>query len=301
MKLATKIGDFYAYTNDALKCIDYAYECGFKYLDFSFFTPAIEEMGLLEDNYKEYLDKIIKKCNDLNVKFVQAHAPMGKPITKNEDYNGYMKALYRSIECSAYLGIENLVVHSGHQRGILKEENFIKNKEFFLPVLDFAQNLGVKILTENLNLMKCPNEWYWTETVEDVKELVEYINHPNLYVCYDIGHANMQPVPQHEQLKVLGELIKAIHVQDNNAGADYHLPPLVGTTNYDSVMKGLIDIGFNGYFTLEASNIFMNKDFKTPFEENRLALLPIEFRLKGEKLMYEVAKYILQTYNCFEE
>ena len=301
MKIATTTGDFYSYTQDINKCIDYLFECGFKYLDFCFTDNILKVNGLCGDDYKQNLDKIIEKCNALGVKFVQSHAPMGAPIIKDENHEHYMFILKRSIECASYLGIENIVVHSGHQQNVLKEESFKKNKEFYLSILDFAEELGVKILTENFNKMAYPDTWFWTDNVYDVIELVEYINHPNLAVCYDIGHANMQKTPQHEQIIHLGKYLKAVHVQDNNGYLDYHVAPFFGTTNFDSVMHGLKEIGFNGYFTLEASNFYTGDYFKTKFGENKLYTLPIEFKIKGQKLLYELTKHILVTYDCFSE
>lgn len=301
MKIATTIGDFSAYSKDAIKCIEWANECGFKYLDFSFDVGYLKNTPLLTDDYIKYLDRIKNKCNELGVKFIQAHAPMGAPITKDGNYEDYMFMLRRSIECCAYLGIENIVVHSGHENGVLKEENFRKNKDFYLSFLDFAQNLGVKILTENFNKMAYPDTWYWTDNVYDLKELVEYINHPNLAVCYDIGHANMQKTPQHEQIKHLGKYLKALHVQDNNGEIDYHFAPFFGTANYDSVISGLKEIGFNGYFTLEADCFFMRKEFRTEFGENKLFSVPLEIKLDAEKMLYKIAKHILESYGLFDE
>ena len=301
MKIATTIGDFASYSNDVIKCIEWVSESGFKYLDFSFNASYLKKSSLLKDDYKDYLDIIIKRCKELGVKFVQAHAPMGAPITKDGNYEDYMFMLRRSIECCAYLGIENIVVHSGHENGVLKEEYFRKNKDFYLSFLDFAQNLGVKILTENFNKMAYPDTWYWTDNVYDLKELVEYINHPNLAVCYDIGHANMQTMSQHEQIKYLGNYLKALHVQDNNGEIDYHIAPFFGTTNYDSVMSGLKEIGFNGYFTLEADCFFMRKEFRTEFGENKLFSVPLEIKLDAEKMLYKIAKHILESYGLFDE
>lgn len=301
MKIATTIGDFSAYSKDAIKCIEWANECGFKYLDFSFDVGYLKNTPLLTDDYIKYLDKIKNKCNELGVKFIQAHAPMGAPITKDEKYENYMFMLRRSIECCAYLGIDNIVVHTGHQAGIFKEESFRLNKEFYLSFLDYAQDLGVKILTENFNKCENPSSYYYIDNVYELKQLIDYINHPNLYVCFDIGHGNMQETSLYEQIKYLGGLIKALHVQDNEKTKDLHTAPFFGTANYDEVMCALKEIGYNGYFTLEADCFFMRKEFRTEFGENKLFSVPLEIKLDAEKMLYKIAKHILVSYDLFEE
>ncbi len=302
MKIATTIEDFYDYSKDPIKCIEWASKCGFKYIDYSFyFLENIIGTPLETDNYKEYLDVIISKCNELGVKFVQAHAPSCPYNAEGETLENYFKVLRRVIECCSYLKIENLVVHSLLKRGISKEETFRLNKEFYLSFLDYAESLGVKILTENFNKCVDPNSFYYIDNSCDLVEFVEYVNHPNLFVCYDIGHANMQETPQDEQIKTLGKHIKALHVQDNNKLVDYHVAPFFGTTNYDSVMDGLKEIGYNGYFTLEANCFFMRKEFRTRYGENKLFTVPLEIKLEAEKLLYSIAKHILISYNAFEE
>ena len=302
MKIATTTGDFCKYTYDIFKIMEYQKECGFKYLDISFGEAYLVNSPLLTDDYKQYLDKVKDFANKLGIKFVQSHAPMGKPITKDEKHDRYMFMLRRSIECCAYLGIDKIVVHSGHEMGVLKKENFEKNKEFYLSILDFAQNLGVKILTENFNKMTLPDKWYWTDNPCDIVQLLELINHPNLAVCYDIGHANLIDIAQHEQLATLGKRVEALHVQDNNGQLDYHVAPFFGTTNFDSVMYGLKEIGYNGYFTLESTNFYTGDYFKKKFDkDDRLFGLPIELKIQGQKLLYQLAKHMLVSYDCFEE
>ncbi len=302
MKIATTIEDFYDYSKDPIKCIEWAYSSGFKCLDYSFYFPElITETALNTNDYKAYLDKIIIKCNELGVKFVQAHAPSCPYNAEGETLVKYFGVLRRVIECCSYLKIDNLVVHSIFKREISKAECFKINKAFYLEFLDYAESLGVKILTENFNKCLDPNVLYYIDNACDLKELVEYINHPNLFVCYDIGHANMQETTQSKQIKVLGDSIKALHVQDNNKNIDYHVAPFFGTTNYDEVMCALKEIGYNGYFTLEANCFFMRKEFRTKYKENKLFNVPLEIKLEAEKLLYSIAKHILLTYDCFEE
>ncbi len=41
---------------------------------------------------------------------------------------------------------------------------------------------------------------------------------------------------------------------------------------------------------------------RRPFpEDTRLLNVPLELRIKGENLLYEIGKHILTAYDCFEE
>lgn len=64
----------------------------------------------------------------------------------------------------------------------------------------------------------------------------------------------------------------------------------------DSVIKGLLDINYDGYFTYEA-DAFMNRVNGT----GPLSQLPLELRQEALALLYKMAKFMLETYNAFEE
>ena len=173
---------------------------------------------------------------------------------------------------------------------------FEENKKFFLPLLKRAEKYGVNILVENFNKM-CIENYYWPDNAHDICELVDYINHPLLKLCWDTGHGNQQPLPQYDALKLLGDRVAAIHVQDNLGFLDDHTMPFIGTLNVDSLMLGLLEIGYNGYFTFEATLMLRTRSIgggKVPFA-------PLHIRKKSEELLYEIGKHILTSYGVFEE
>ena len=80
--------------------------------------------------------------------------------------------------------------------------------------------------------------------------------------------------------------------------------------NFDSVMQGLIDAKYDGYFTFEASYTLIHENnspyTRQAWEYNgetvrKLISPPIELKRQAVDLLYETGKYILETYNCFEE
>lgn len=299
MKLATTTGDFRGCAKDQFEAIDLIAQAGFKYIDYDFGMDLHNKSGVFSEDWQGYIEQLKKFVDEKGLKLVQSHAPMGQPFTGGEEFIEINK---RCIESCAMLGIDNTVIHAGHLKGVsTKEENFEKNKEFYNKLLPFAEEKGVYILTENFNKMFDDN-WYWPDDAQSVLELVEYIDHPMLKVCWDTGHGNMKDIPQHESLKLLGKYVHALHVQDNWTFGDHHIAPFFGTMNLDSLMHGLKEIGFNGYFTFEADAMFMPSYRRRQFEgDNRLLNVPLEIRIKGENLLYEIGKYILTAYDCFEK
>ena len=188
---------------------------------------------------------------------------------------------------------------------ISKEECFEKNRAFFMVLLKEAEKYGVNILVENFNKMHVDG-MYWIDNAPDLRALIDYVDHPLFHAVWDAGHANMQDMPEDEGLRILGSHVYALHVQDNMGEKDVHLAPMFGTMNMDSLMHGLIDIGYKGYFTLECESTL--KDGKGwPYKrrpstrDDRLFDVPLEIIRLQEKVLYATAKYILEQYDCFEE
>lgn len=301
MKLATTTGDFSAYTTSQHEAVRYIREAGFRYVDYNFHVDAAAGVGIAATDWKGHIESICRTADELGVTFVQSHAPMGKPLVKDENYPWFMELNRRCIEACAMLDIPNIVVHSGYAPNLGIEETFERNKAFYGELLPVAERFGVEILTENFNRMSKPDV-YWVDSAKDLRALIDYINHPLLHACWDAGHGNMQDTPQDEALRILGDHVRALHVQDNLGDRDTHIAPFFGSLNLDSLMHGLADIGYTGYFTFEASNMLLPAKQRRLFEKDqRLLCAPLELRVKAESFLYEIGKAVLITYDCFED
>ncbi|MBR5554035.1 MAG: sugar phosphate isomerase/epimerase [Clostridia bacterium] len=300
MKLATTTGDFSNYTVEQTKAMEYCATAGFRYLDYDFGSDFRRKNGAFSnEDLDAYADIIKRKADALGVRFIQSHAPMGAPIAP--DNAQFIKDNIRCIDFCAKLGIDKIVIHSGYEPGLSPEQTFLRNRDFFLPLLHHAEKYGINILVENFNI-RCIENLYWIDNATDLLKMIECVDHPLFHAVWDAGHANMQKMPQDEELKILGKHVMALHVQDNMGNDDSHIAPYFGTLSLDSLMHGLIDIGYNGYFTFEATNILLSADKRRPYEKDkRVWKAPIDIRIKAENLLYEIGKSVLCAYNCFEE
>ena len=300
MKLATTTGDFSMYTDSPEKAMEYIKESGFSYIDYSFGYDYRYRNGIYSSDPKGHIENLKRTADRLGVQFVQSHAPMGRPIA--DDNAQFIEDNIKCIQACGELGIKTIVVHSGYAYYLTKEQVYEKNKAFYMPLLEAAEKWGVNVLVENFNKM-CVENVYWIDNATDLREMVDYVNHPLFHACWDAGHANMQDMPQHEELKKLGNHVYAIHVQDNFGGEDdCHIAPYFGSLNLDSLMNGLLDIGYKGYFTFESSRVFLPTDQRRQYpKDTRLLHPPVELKIMVEKLIYEIGKHALTSYNCFEE
>ena len=298
MKLATTTGDFRLYTDSQAEALRWIHEAGFLYADYSFSTDYQKRTGVYVADHSAYFDEIRRACDMIGIQLVQAHAPLGKPIA--EDNAQFIEDTIRCVDACGAWGIPNLVVHSGYARGLSVEETFVKNKEFYVPVLERAEKYGVNILVENFNKMDVEG-LYWIDNATDLLGLIEYVDHPLFHAVWDAGHANLQEMPQDEELRLLGSHVRAVHIQDNLGDKDTHLLPFTGTTNMDAVMNGLLGIDYKGYFTFEVGAIFTPAECKRPYPaDERLRSAPLALKRAAEHLLYEMGKCVLESYGCFE-
>lgn len=299
MKLATTTGDFKDYTRDQSEALGYIREAGFRYADYSFGVDRDRGDGVFGSDFEAYIERIARDADREGIRLVQAHAPMGKPI--GADNAAFIEDNLRCIDACAAWGIQNIVVHSGYAYGLSKEECFAENKKFFTPLLARAERYGVNILIENFNKMYKEGV-FWVDNAKDLLALIEYVDHPLCHAVWDVGHANLQEMPQDEELRLLGSRVRALHIHGNMGDKDTHTIPFRGTENMDAVMHGLLSIGYTGFFTFEVGALFSAPEAKRQYEaDTRLLKAPLALRCAAERYLYELGKCVLEAYGCFEE
>ena len=299
MKLATTTGDFHGYTHDQTESLGYIREAGFRYADYSFGLDYRLRSGVYGEDYQGYFEQINAAADEIGIKLIQAHSPMGTPLADEDGH--FLTDTIRCVDACGAWGIPNLVIHSGYTHGLSMEQTFAANKRFFAPILERAELYGVNILVENFNKMHVDG-LYWIDNATDLLGLIDYVDHPLFHAVWDAGHANLQEMPQDEELRLLGSHVRALHIQDNRGDSDTHLLPFLGTMSMDALMNGLRDIGYNGYFTFEVGGIFTPPNQKRPFEKDtRLYKAPLSLKRAAERYLYELGKCVLEAYDCFEE
>lgn len=303
MRLATTIADFRGYCENNAQAVR-AYEgTGFTHLDYSFYVENYEGSPFMSDDWVKEISAAAKEAEKLGFDFVQAHSPRNDYFC--DDRETVIKGNIRSIEACAYLGIKNLVVHSGRSAKFQNPDDMEKYmdgvQEFYEALYPAMEKYNVRVLAENYT-PSSRNECAFYSG-EQLAEFIDRCNHPLLGVCWDIGHGNLINPEQYGDLATLGERLCAVHIQDNLGKNDNHLCPFMGTTDIDAVMRGLRDSGFierNGVFTFECDNIIMRA--KHRHESGEIIANEPSFAVKRAAitLMYEIGKDILIKYGCFD-
>lgn len=282
-------------------------ESGFRYTDF--------DVGdaLLTD-WEENAALTKKWLAEAGVTAPQAHAPCYNPMEMQPEER---KKLENSIRFCKKAGIPAIVVHPGAVNGNTEEEFFERNAAFYRTLLPVFEECGVKLLVENIGNYADP---YFLKNGQALRKLVDMLDHPLAFACWDVGHANHfypEDCDQYESILALGDKLAAVHVHDNcgyfddcpmHIRIDMHTMPyasIFSGVNFDKVLKGLQDIGYEGTFNFEAT-VGNQSVLVQPFVLNgvtydRVRKPSIRVWKAYNRALYEAGCFMLSQYGMLEE
>lgn len=254
MKISTEISSAAQKVGEE-RAIELIAKAGFDAYDFSMFDMCPFDYGrndfgnfshpLAVGDHLAFARKLKRVADDCGIVCNQSHAPFPTWCEKIGTY------IYRAIECTAEAGGEICVIHPD-TRLTAKE-----NVEMFMPFLEYAKSVGVKIACENMwgwdfeKSVPCPAS---CSKSEDFLAVLNGVNDPSFVACLDIGHAEIPnsgdgAVPM---IHALGHHLQALHIHDTDRVHDNHQIPFSMNIDFEAVAKALKDIGYSGYLTLEA-------------------------------------------------
>lgn len=311
MKLALSNCGLFSYIKEGLSDFDALQtirNSGFRLVDYNMTQENFMNPVKCGRALKESLDQ-------LEMQAFTAHAPNFNPVLPENRVK--WESMHTVLTFCREAGIPSVVVHPGGANGNTREEFFENNVAFYQSFIPVCEETGVRVLLENIGNYADP---YYLFNGHDVKEMLAMIDHPLFGLCWDTGHANHfchKDCDQYESIVEMGSDLEVIHFQDN-AGyfsdshkhhrIDMHMAPYMtwtGSVNYDAVIKGLVDIGFQGplNFELTATWVRSNVD---PFVldgqvYDRLRLLPLSLCETIYRTVHDIGRYMLEAYGVFEE
>lgn len=223
------------------------------------------------DNYREIAKEIKSKLDEAGLCCVQVHAPHNFVYGTAMDFsNQQYKETFRAIEFAKILGADKCVIHGssvpdGPLSGQFIEYNYIYYKTFE----EEAKRCGIFIGVENLNHYILPKPEY-------INKIVNLLNSPVYYPHVDMGHSALVGIEPSTFIKKLNCLpVRGIDVHDFNHHSD-HMLPFQGISNWNAIVKALVDIGYEGDMTME---IFTTCRMVSAYSEK---LLPSLYRLTAQ-------------------
>jgi D-psicose/D-tagatose/L-ribulose 3-epimerase len=115
-----------------------------------------------------------------------------------------------------------------------------------IPLLNtlsrFAKDYGVHILVEPLNRYNTP----FCSSAKDAFVIANKVNHDNFGLLLDTFHMNIEEDSFEDTILKSRKLLRHMHLADNNRKM-----PGYAHINFQSIMRSLFSIGYNGYASFE--------------------------------------------------
>ncbi len=229
--------------------------------------------------FREYV-KINRYLADQYQPHLSLHLPAGdlNPASTNIGIRQEsLRQIKEAIDFGAEMGVSIAVMHPGELRDadFPKEGQEVKyesvrnsiaqalerawklNIDAVVECANYAKQKGMKLTIENLfipqTLIKTPEQV--RKFLSDVK-----LNHQNVYSTIDSGHAFRAGLEPAEFIKILGEKVVHLHLNDNNGSCDLHLPLGKGSIDFIPFFHNLLKINYQGAVILEIMSTIA-KDF----------------------------------------
>ncbi len=233
-----------------MRGLELAAEAGFDGVDYSYYWGGDQDPSVGE-GYLDYAAQLRQKLDSLGLTCHQAHAPFDFQygMAMDETEPQFVK-ICRSIESSAVLGVQQIIVHSIQ---VPEGEDVLEyNRRFYKALEPIAARVGVQIAVENL-FQRIPGGFAGRfGTPEALLQMIRLLDSPWFVACIDVGHASLTGVEPEVFLRGMGKgVVKALHIQDNDYKDDRHVPPYSGMLHWDEITAALREIEYDGEMTLE--------------------------------------------------
>ena len=214
-----------------------------------------EDNLILRDDPLGEAQRLRDYCDGLGVAVEQTHARFDfKGMTREQ----FVADMIKTVQVSKLLGADTIAVHADTYYDPEYRFDFDTVRDviydIYAPMVEEAKKQGVRLAMETLFEDRAPagKRARFTSTVEELDAIVSKYNDPIVGICWDFGHARVvYGDDQFEQMKRVGDKIISTHVHDNVSKKDVHSLPFLGGTDWETGLKTLKAVGYQGDLTLE--------------------------------------------------
>jgi sugar phosphate isomerase/epimerase len=148
----------------------------------------------------------------------------------------------RAVRAAAWMGSSILVLNP--EKATDPERQWVEHVTRFQRLCALADELGVTIAIE-------PEPLLVVGSSADATRMLEQVGSPRLCVNLDIGHAFLTDDDLAGSIRMLGDRIVHLHLEDMASGVHRHLPFGAGDIDFTSVRQALADIGYAGPYVVD--------------------------------------------------
>ncbi len=227
---------------DPLEEIDWIGQNGFDFVDFTFEPPAADPVQVDTSAIRRALGR-----HDLDVVAHTAYyLPVASPFASVRE--ACLAELRNALQATRQIGAEVMNVHFDRPPSFFSEEQTVNwHAELLQPLCEDAQRMGITVVIEHV-------PFGGSNQLEVIRRILKKV--PLLQFHLDSGHAKLERSYDrwNEYLDQLGDVLRHVHLSENDGTSDQHLPlgsAPRSTTSWRQHIRKLKDTGYDGTITLE--------------------------------------------------
>ena len=248
------------------------------------FNNDAEEYYTAEHD-RAFYTELKNYAEEKGIKICQAHAPFPSVFFDEGKNPRRFEEIVQSMQYAAWLGAPMIVVHPAFHKEWEgnEEELFAFNLNFYQSLIPFARQFGIKIAIENMAKDSV------NSTPERFNKLFDALNDSVFTVCFDVGHCLRRNVDPAQAILEIGDRLVngCTHIHDNSGLKDQHTLPFYGIADWDSIMKSLAQIGYQGDLSYEAFGFLKN--------------VPEPLYESGLEYMVKVGRYLISRFEYYKK
>ena len=165
--------------------------------------------------------------------------------------------LESNIDLARRLGCAGVVVHGGYHFSSAVAERKAASLARLQRATAYAEEAGVTLLLENLNLEPTAAEiHYLAHTVAECRYYFDAISSARFGWAFTVNHAHLVPEGIDGFLDAFGiARIGEVRLADNNGDKEVHLNPGQGNIDFKAVFQRLETAGYRGFYTMAFGNL----------------------------------------------
>ncbi len=227
---------------------------GFDSADYQNLVNTENELFALSDSeFEKRLSAHKEAAKEAGVVINQTHGPWRSPRdATEEDRAERFEKMTKTLWATSVLGSKFMAIHPIMPYGCganPEPERFMElNLQFFEKLTAEAKKYGVVICFENM-----PFPALTLSSTKQIADFVRTINSDNFKMCLDTGHCAVMKESPADALRSCGDIIKIMHVHDNDGSHDSHKFPFDGVIDWEDFGKALSDVNEDVVLSLETS------------------------------------------------
>ena len=147
-----------------------------------------------------------------------------------------------------------------------EEREYEWSAEILHQAGEYASQTDLILTPEALNRFEC----YLCNTMQQLKYLIEKVDHPNVKAMFDTHHANIEEKNFGKAISTIAPVLGHVHISENDRGT-----PGEGHVPWEETFSSLAEIDYQGWYTIEgftrndiafANSIYVWREFAQPWD-----------------------------------